>query len=323
MKICVFGAGAIGGLIAARLARIDCDVSVVARGPHLQAIRRNGLTLLAGADRQTCRIRATDNAAELGVQDVVIVAVKAAGLTQAAPAVASLIGPDTMVVPAMNGVPWWFFSRFGGSLEGTRLEAIDPGGIIAANIPEANVVGCVVYPTANIAEPGVVHHTGRNELYLGEPDGSISERTARLAGVLDRAGFACKVSPQIRHDVWLKLIGNASFNPVSALTCATLDRMLAEPAVCNLLKALMSEVIAVGHALGLPVDEDPQERLERGRVLGAVKFSMLQDLEQNRPFEYEALTGAVVFIAARLGIEVPKLRDVYGLIKVRAETVGR
>jgi 2-dehydropantoate 2-reductase len=322
MKICVVGAGAIGGLIAARLAQIDCELSVVARGPQLQAIRQNGLTLVADSHRQTCRIRATDDAAELGVQDVVMVAVKTAGLPQAAPAIASLIGPDTVVMPAMNGVPWWFFWRFGGILQGTRLEAIDPGGVIAANIPEVNVVGCVVYPTAHIAEPGVVHHTGRNELYLGEPDGSMSERAARLSDLLNRAGFACKVSPQIRRDIWLKLIGNASFNPVSALTCATLDRMLANPAVYSLLRALMFEVIAVGQALGLSIDEDPDDRIERGRPLGAVKFSMLQDLEQNRPFEYEALTGAVVFIAGRLGIEVPKLGDLHGLIKVRAETVG-
>lgn len=321
MKVCVFGAGAIGGLIAARLAHIGCDVSVVARGAHLDAIRQNGLTLVSESARQTYRIKATGNAAELGVQDYVIVAVKTSGLPRAVPSIVQLIGPNTAVVPAMNGVPWWFFSGFGGELEGMRLDAVDPGGDIAAAIAQANLLGCVVYPTANIAEPGVVHHTGRWDLHIGELDGRPSPRAAALCELLGRAGFASKLTANIRREIWVKLIGNASFNPVSALTCATLDRMLADRYVYRLLETLMTEVITVGNALGLAIDESPKERLERGRPLGAVKFSMLQDLEQKRPMEFEALGGAVVAIAERLGIDTPALRDVHGLIRLRAQGV--
>jgi 2-dehydropantoate 2-reductase len=318
MKICVFGAGAIGGLMAARLAQVDCDVSVVARGAQLKAIQDNGLTLRVGQTQQTSRVRASSDAAELGAQDYVIVAVKACGLTQALPALAPLLGPHTTVVPAMNGVPWWFFSGFGGPLEGMRLEGVDPGGAIATAIPGQSVLGCVVYPSAFVAEPGVIQHTGRWDLHLGEPNGHTSPRLQILSDLLNSAGFTCKITDQIRREIWIKLVGNAAFNPVSALTCATLDRMLAEPGIYELLKALMTEVTAVGKIMGLESQETPVGRIERGRPMGAIKFSMLQDMEHGRPLEFEALTGAVVNIGDRLGADIPTLRMVNGLIRQRA-----
>ncbi len=323
MKICILGAGAIGGLIAARLATADAEVSVIARGAHLQAMQQKGLTLLSEGQACTHHLRATSDATELGVQDYVIVAVKSGGLAAALPAILPLLGPTTTLVPAMNGVPWWFFSGFGGDLDGVRLEGVDPGGVVASAISPERIMGCVVYPSAYVAMPGVVQHTGRWELYLGEPDGSVSQRARVLSGLLSQAGFDCKLTTNIRREIWTKLIGNASFNPVSALTGATLDYMLAEPAIYTLLEALMNEVIGVGRTLGLHLDETALARLERGRPLGAIKFSMLQDLEQGRPLEFEALTGAVLDIAERLAVKTPALRTIHSLIQLRSESLIR
>jgi 2-dehydropantoate 2-reductase len=318
MKLCVFGAGAIGGLFAGRLAQAGEEVSVVARGAHLDAIQRNGLTVRTAEGDWNGRIRASADAAELGVQDVVVVAVKTCGLAAALPALAPLIGPYTTIVPAMNGVPWWFFSGFGGPIQSMRLEGVDPGARIETALPARQILACVVYPSAYQAEPGVIQHTGRWDLRLGEPDGSDSARSRDLAARLNRAGFNCRTTDTIRREIWLKLIGNAAFNPVSALTQATLERMLADPEVYALLEALMTETIAVGHALGLETGETPQGRLERQHGMGAIKFSMLQDLEQGRPMEFESLTGAVAAIGERLGVPTPAMRMVHGLIRTRA-----
>ncbi|WP_151446311.1 ketopantoate reductase family protein [Lacisediminimonas profundi] len=323
MKVCVFGAGAIGGLIASRLAQqTAAEVSVIARGPHLEAIRRNGLVLRTGASESRIALRASADAAELGVQDVVIIAVKTCSLPASLAGMAPLIGPDTMVVPAMNGVPWWFFSGFGGALQGLPIEGIDPGGRIAAAIPERQVLGCVVYPTAFVAEPGVVQHTGRWDMHLGEPDGSLSARSGALQALLESAGFSCKRTSEIRREIWTKLIGNCSFNPVAALAQAPLDRLAADPDVVCLMRGLMLEVIAVGNALGLDVAEDPDRRIDRMRTLGSIKPSMLQDLEGRRPMEHESLTGAVLAIGTRLGVEVPLIQAVHGLIRQRANSMG-
>lgn len=333
MKITIFGAGAIGGLMASRLAQhTDAQVSVVARGAHLAAIQAHGLVVryqgTQTASTQTeatqtrVQVTATGDSTALGVQDVVIVAVKTCSLPQALPGLAPLIGPDTVVVPAMNGVPWWFFSGFGGALQGMRLEGVDPGGRIAAAIAQGQVLGCVVYPTAFVAEPGVVQHTGRWDLHLGELDGKLSQRALDLQSLLVAAGFNCQCSDNIRRDIWAKLIGNASLNAVSVLAMASLDRLMADADVHALLRGLMQEVIAVGHALGLETGEDPDRRLARTRSMGAVKPSMLQDMEGNRPLEHESLTGAVLAIGTRLGVAVPLMQAVHGLVRLRAVNGG-
>jgi 2-dehydropantoate 2-reductase len=318
VKICVFGAGAIGGLIAARLALNGTPVSIVARGAHLAAIEQRGLTLRVDGNEQRVRVAAAGDASVFGPQDYVIVAVKAHALPAALPALASLLGSRTVVVPAMNGVPWWFFDGFGGALENMRLDGVDPGGKIGAAIDVEHVLGCVVYLTACLPEPGVVEHTGRWDLYLGEPDGTRSPRAEWLNARLVDAGFASRVTPAIRSEIWNKLIGNTGLNPVSALSCAPLDQILDDTDVYQLLIAVMNEVIAVGAALGLNATRTAVERLEMGRALGAVKVSMLQDIEAGRPLEYEALCGTVAAIGARLGVPTPMLRAVLGLIRLRA-----
>jgi len=322
MKICVFGAGAIGGLIAGALAQSGNQVSVVARGAHLDAIVRNGLEVRTDRGNWKVRIQASSRGEDLGVQDVVIVGVKTCSLADALPALAPLIGPKTTVVPAMNGVPWWFFSGFGGRLEGTRLDNLDPGGHIAAALPERQILGCVVYPTAHLPAPGVVQHTGRWELHLGEPDGSLSARGQALQALLSDAGFSCSLTPDIRREIWMKLIGNAAFNPVSALTRATLDRMLDDPGIYALLETLMNETIAVGRALGMAIEENPRARLERGRPLGKVKFSMLQDLKLGRPMEHESLSGAVAAIGDLIGVPTPNMHGVHALIRALATSLA-
>ncbi len=268
------------------------------------------------------QLPATGDPATLGFQDVVIVAVKTCSLQQSLPALTQLIGPDTTVVPAMNGVPWWFFSGFGGALEGMRLEGVDPGGLIAAAIAKPKVLGCVVYPAAFVAEPGVIQHTGRWDLQLGEPDGSLSPRSQALQSLLQQAGFTCTCSQDIRRDIWAKLIGNASLNAVSALAVATVDRLLDDADTRALLHGLMQEVITVGDALGLVTGEDPARRLERSRGLGAARPSMLQDLEAGRPLEHESLSGAVLAIGTRLGVAVPLTQAVHGMIRQRALTLA-
>ena len=322
-KICIVGAGAIGGLMAAALAREDCCVSVIARGPHLAAIQARGLTLRAGGKETTVQVKATADAGALGEQDIVIVAVKACGLADALPAILPLVGANTLVVPAMNGVPWWFFSGFGGrALDGMQLEGVDPGARIAAAIPLDKVLGCVVYPSAYVAEPGIIQHTGRWDVVLGELDGSRSDRADQLRDLFNAAGFQCAVVPDIRREIWAKLMGNASFNPLAALTAATLDHMLADPLVLDLLTALMTEVLHVGAALGLNIDETPAQRIARARPMGAIRFSMLQDLERGRPMEHESLTGAVLAIAERLKLDTPATRAVHGLLRLRAKGIA-
>ncbi|MDX3907798.1 MAG: 2-dehydropantoate 2-reductase [Pigmentiphaga sp.] len=318
MKLCVFGAGAIGGLIAGRLAQAGQPVSVVARGPHLAAIQRDGLTVRWAGGAWNGRITATARAEELGVQDIVVIAVKTCSLAAALPGIAPLVGPDTAIVPAMNGVPWWFFSGSGAGRSQTRLDNLDPDGRIAAALPAHQVVGCVVYPTAHLAAPGIVQHTGRWEVYLGDPDRADSSRSRDLHARLCQAGFLSNLTDNIRLEIWRKLIGNAAFNPISALTRATLDKMLADAEVYTLLKTLMGETIAVGRALGLDTGETPDARLERGRPMGNIKFSMLQDLEQGRPMEHEALSGAVAAIGDQVGVPTLTMHSVHGLIRTLA-----
>ncbi|MGH8674027.1 MAG: 2-dehydropantoate 2-reductase [Burkholderiales bacterium] len=323
MKICVFGAGAVGGVIAAWLARTGHEVSVVARGAHLTAIREQGLRIASGGSESVARVLADSEPAQLGPQDYVIVAVKGQSLPGVAAAIAPLIGATTSVVTAMNGVPWWFFDRlpFGGGT--LRLESLDPGGAISRAIPTERVVGCVVHLAASLLEPGLIRHNMGARLILGEPGGRNTGRTQGLAEALRGAGFEAVVSPFIERDFWVKLLGNVSFNPVSALTLATADRMIADPQVKAYMVAIMRECLAVGRAVGVDADIDPEARIDMARVLGTFKTSMLQDMEGGKSLEIDGLLTGTLEIARKAGVAAPCTESLLGMIRLRAESTGQ
>jgi 2-dehydropantoate 2-reductase len=323
MKICVFGAGAVGAVIAAGLSRAGHDVSVVARGAHLTAIRAHGLRVVSSGPESTARIAAESDPARLGPQDYVIVAVKGQSLPEVAAAIGPLIGVDTSVVTAMNGVPWWFFDRlpFGGGA--LRLESLDPGGAIASAIPTARVVGCVVHLAASLIEPGRIQHNLGKRLIIGEPGGSNTARTQRLGEALREAGFEAVASTFIERDFWVKLLGNVSFNPVSALTLATADRMIADAEVKAYMVAIMRECLAVGRAVGVDAGIDPEARIDMARVLGTFKTSMLQDIEGGKSLEIDGLLTGTLEIARKAGVAAPYTESLLGLIRMRAQSTGQ
>jgi 2-dehydropantoate 2-reductase len=322
MKICIYGAGAIGGTLGARLALSGHQVSLVARGAHLAAIRARGLTFLQGDERHVIALPASDDAADLGPQDAVIVALKAHGLAAGAAGIVPLLGPDTCVVTAMNGVPWWFFEGWGGALAGTRLAACDPDGRIAAAIPAARVVGGVVFPSAAVPEPGVVRLSSGSKVVVGELDGTRSARAQALADAFADAGFESVLSPDIRKDVWLKLWGNVCYNPVSVLTGSHTDDMLDDPLLHEMFTRMMSEAVAVGRALGFDITTPVPERIAQTRRLGHIRTSMLQDAEAGRPIELDGIVGATVEIAEKLGVDAPFIRAVMGMTRRRATQMG-
>ncbi|MDW8468519.1 MAG: 2-dehydropantoate 2-reductase [Burkholderiales bacterium] len=322
MKVCVFGAGAVGGLIAARLAQAGHDVAAVARGAHLAAIRAQGLRLRCATGETRIPLRASDDPAELGPQDCVVVAVKAHSLREVAARIGPLLAPHTSIVTAMNGVPWWFFDRLPAG-RGMRLESLDPDGFLARAMPTERIVGCVVHLAASTPEPGVVQHNMGARLILGEPGGHNTERTARIAEALRSAGFEVAVSPFIEKDFWVKLLGNVSFNPVSALTLATADRLIADPQVKAYMVAIMHEVLAVGRAAGVDADIDPEARIDMARHLGAFKTSMLQDLEAGKPLEIDGLLSGTLEIARRTGVPAPFTESLLGLVRLRAQSTGQ
>lgn len=322
MKICIYGAGAIGGTLGARLALAGHEVGLVARGAHLAAIRANGLTFLQGDERHVVRLAASDRPADLGPQDAVIVALKAHGLAAAAAGIAPLLGPDTCVLTAMNGVPWWFFQGWGGTLAGTRLAACDPDGRIAAAIPAARVVGGVVFPSALVPEPGVVRLSSGSKVVVGDLDGSRSPRALALADAFAGAGFDCQLSTDIRRDVWLKLWGNVCYNPVSVLTGSHTDEMLDDPLLYEMFTRMMTEAVVIGRALGFVIDTPVAERIAVTRRLGHIKTSMLQDAESGRPIELDGIVGATVEIAEKLGVDAPFIRAVMGMVRSRAAGLG-
>jgi len=323
MKICVFGAGAVGAVVAAGLSRAGHDVSVVARGSHLTAIRAHGLRILSGGSESTVRVAAESDPARLGPQDYVIVAVKGQSLPEVAAAIAPLLGPDTSVVTAMNGVPWWFFDRlpFGGGT--LRLESLDPGGAISRAIPTERVVGCVIHLAASLAEPGRIRHNMGGRLIIGEPGGTNTARTQRLGEALREAGFEAVASTFIERDFWVKLLGNVSFNPVSALTLATADRMIADAAVKAYMVAIMRECLAVGRAIGVDADIDPEARIDMARKLGMFKTSMLQDMEGGKSLEIDGLLTGTLEIARKAGVSAPYTESLLGMIRVRAQSTGQ
>ncbi len=323
MKVCIYGIGAVGGLIAARLAAEgSAEVSAVARGATLAALRTHGLRLQSGERTTQTPIRAAERPAELGVQDVVVVSVKGPALPAVAAGIAPLLGPDTVVLSAMNGVPWWFFDGVAGPCAGLHLESVDPGGVVTAAIPARRVIGCVVHLNAGAPEPGLVLHRMGNGLIVGEPDGSASPRAQRIAQLLARAGFDVTTSARIQNDIWYKLWGNLTFNPVSALTGATGDRMLADPLVLAFCTAAMEEAARIGERIGCAIKETPQQRHAVTRRLGAFRTSMLQDVEAGRPLEIDAIVGAVKEIGGHVGVATPTIDALLGLTRLLGRTRG-
>ncbi len=322
MKIGIFGAGAIGGLLAVRLQQAGAEVTVVARGPHLAAMQQAGLRLDSGGETVTAHPRAIADATEAGVQDAVIVTLKAHGLTAAAPAIAAMLGPQSMLVTAVNGVPYWYFHAFDGPLRDRRVASVDPGGVVWETLPPARAIGCVVYPAAEVVAPGVVVHTYGDRFSLGEPDGSRSPRIALLAAALQAAGFKAPVRPRIRDEIWVKLWGNLAFNPLSALTGATLDRLTGQHDLRAVARAMMQEAQAVAEALGARFAIGIDKRIDGAAEVGAHKTSMLQDLERGRPMEIDALLGAVVELAGLAGVAAPTCALVLALLRERGRQAG-
>jgi len=325
VRIAIFGAGAIGGYMGARLAAAGADVTLIARGPHLEAMRRDGLRLIeADGSELLTHPRATGKSAEAGPHDFVILAVKAHSVGPALPAILPLLGPETAVVTAQNGVPWWYFYKLSGPWEDRRVEAVDPAGRIWEAIGPQRAIGCVVYPACEIERPGVIRHVDdENRFSLGEPDGSRSERVAALAQALIAAGLRAPVRGRIRSEIWVKLWGNVALNPLSALTRATLAQICAEPATRAFARAVMVEVEAVAAALGEKMAVDVDARLNGAAEVGEHKTSMLQDLELGRPLEVDAVVTAVVELARVTGVPTPNLDALDGMIRLLARSQGR
>ena len=323
MKICIYGAGAVGGLLAAWLSRAGHDVSVVARGKHLTAIKQHGLKVSSKDSVDTFNVKAENDPAKLGPQDYVIVAVKAQSLGEVAGAIGPLLGAETSVVTAMNGVPWWFFDRLRYGEGKLRLESLDPGGKIARAIPTDRVVGCVIHLAASTPEPGLIRHDMGTRLILGEPGGRNSARTERIAAALKDAGFEVVRSKFIEKDFWVKLIGNVSFNPVAALTLATADRLIADQYVKAYLIAVMRECLAIGRAVGVDAEIDPEARMDMARKLGRFKPSTLQDMEAGKSLEIDGLLSGTLEIARKAGVAAPFTESLAGLARLRAESTGQ
>jgi 2-dehydropantoate 2-reductase len=323
MKICIFGAGSMGGLIGAKLAAAGRDeVSLIARGPHLAAMKQNGLTLVSEGHRSVTHPFCTDDPREAGPQDVVILAVKANALHTIADTIDPLLGPNTVLVPVVNGVPWWYFYKLQGPYENTRLETVDPGGYLWERLAPRRVIGCVVYPAAEVIAPGVIEHTYSNRFDIGEPDGTKSERAQAFAHAMIGAGFRVPIRPQIRVSLWVKLWGNLSFNPVCALTMATLDRVAGDPATRTVVRTMMVEAQAVAEKLGITMPLDVDARIAGAEEVGAHKPSTLVDLERGRPMEVDALLGAVLEMGRLTNVAMPACEIVYALVRQRAQTAG-
>jgi len=323
MKICIFGAGAIGGLMGAKLAaRGDVDVTFIARGPHLAAMRESGVKLISEGTEQIVHPRCVASAEEAGPQDYVLVTLKAHSLPSAAKQMQPLLGPDTAIVSAVNGIPWWYFHGIGGAYEGRIVQSVDPDGQVSALLPPSRAIGCIVYPAAEVTAPGVIDHSYGDRFSLGEPDGSRSPRAQALSEALIAAGFKAPVRPKIRDELWVKLWGNMAFNPISALTTATLDVLTGDEGQRGVARAMMLEGQRVAEALGVRFAIDVDKRIAGAAEVGAHKTSMLQDLERGRPMEIEALLGAVVELADWVGEAAPISRTVLALVRARARAAG-
>ena len=322
MKVCIYGAGAIGGWIGHGLARAGCCVSVVARGATLVALQQHGLRVLGGGQLRTQAVACAADPATLGVQDLVVISVKAPSLPGVVRHIAPLIGPDTVVMTAMNGVPWWFLQGFGGALAGRQLSATDPDGALARTIDSQHIVGCVVHASCALDEPGLVRHHFGNKLIIGEPSGGVSARVERLAAWLVQAGFEVPVSAQIQADIWFKLWGNMTVNPVSAFTGATTDLILQDDLVRSFISSVMLEAKEIGARIGITIDQQPLDRHAVTLKLGAFKTSMLQDVEAGRAVELDALVAAVRELGMLTGVATPFTDALLGLARLHARVHG-
>ncbi len=316
MKIVIAGAGAIGGYIGARLARTGADVVLFARGPHLKAMETRGLRVVSPDGDFEVKPKVTGDLSSIGQADVVFLAVKAHGLTALAPQLAPLFKSDTTVVSTQNGIPWWYFDGLGGELEGVRLERVDPGGVIARAIEPRRVVGSLAYFATDVVEPGVIRHTEGNKISFGEPDGSKSDRLRAIVEPLIAAGLRCPINARFRHEIWVKLLGNVAFNPISALTGGTLEELVADADTARVVREVMAETEAVAARLGIELPISIDQRMAGAAKVGAHKTSMLQDLDAGRPLEIEAVVGAVVELGDRLGVPMPATRAVYACAKM-------
>lgn len=316
MKFLIAGAGAIGGYIGAKLAQAGEDVTLFARGPHLRAMQERGLRVTGSGEDFEVHPKTIGDLAGSGPFDVIFLGVKAHSLTALAPSIKPLIGEHTTVVSTQNGLPWWYFQFEVGEYSGLRLERVDPGGVIADAIPARSVLGSIAYFSTDIAEPGVIRHNEGHRLSLGEPDGSRSERGRAIADRLVKAGLKVPFTARLRHEIWVKVLGNAAFNPLSALTRATLAEMVRDPEVCALVRAIMGEAETVAAKLGMELPVSIEQRIAGAAKVGEHKTSMLQDLEAGRPMELEAICGAVVELGGRLGVPMPHMHTVYAATKL-------
>jgi 2-dehydropantoate 2-reductase len=321
MKFLIAGAGAIGAYIGARLSRAGFDVTLFARGPHLKAMQEHGVQVKSADGDFQVHPRVAGSLEEVGLADVIFLGVKAHSLPQLAPQLKPVLGPDTTVVSTQNGIPWWYFQNFGGEWNGLRLERIDPGGVISAAIEARSVVGSIVYFSTEIIAPGVIQHTEGNRISLGEPDGSRSERCRRIAEALVASGLRCPITTHIREEIWVKILGNASLNPVSALTRATVVQMLRDPGIAEVIRNIMQEVQAVSKKLGMELPVSINQRMAGAERVGEHKTSMLQDLEAGRPMELEALVGSVLELGEKVGVAMPHTQTVYNCAKLLGRTL--
>ena len=321
-KICIYGLGAIGGLLAGRLARAGYQVSAIARGETLAQVRSQGLQIDTAAESYRTSITVTDQPADLGHQDLVIISVKATALDAVARAIAPLIGPQTVVLSAMNGIPWWFEQGLPETAQPLNLSRLDASGTIAAAIPSAQVVGCVTHLSAVTLGAAHVKHIAGNKLMIGEAAGGDTQRLQALANTLREAGFDTEVTPSIQQEIWFKLWGNMTMNPVSFITSATGERILADPYVRDFLSRCMVEASLVGNQIGLPISSTPEARHQVTEKLGAFKTSMLQDLEANKRIELDALLAIVIDIADQLKVDAPNLQTLFGLTRLKAQQIA-
>lgn len=321
-RVCIVGAGAVGSLIGGRLAASGVRTSALARGATLDSLRTNGWRVTRDRRQTAAPVRASNDPGELGAHDVVVIAVKAPALPDLAPWLAPLIGAGTVVVPAMNGVPWWFSAGLGGPVDGVRLRSVDANGAIAAALDPARVIGCVVHLAASTPEPGVCVAGGGNRLIFGEPSGVLSDRLRALADLFSGAGFDVSTSDRIQTDVWFKLWGNLTMNPISVLTGTTMDRILNDELVQAFVVSVMGEARAIGDSIGCPIDQNPMDRIAVTRAVGPVRTSMLQDADAGRAIELDALVGAVVELGSLVGVATPWTQALLGLTRVAARARG-